>query len=209
MPELETRRRRNPEETRETLLQATARLILRQGFAATRVDEICAEAGVTKGAFFHHFPNKEAIGEAAIEWWGGIGDRAYAPAWDDDGSNPLERLHRMLDIMSSFTERKEPCVCVIGMMAQESAQVNGSFRDACDQRLQHWTEQVAGLLAEAKRQLRPMEDFDPVTVAEFLNSLWQGSMLLAKTRGNPALIRANLKIARDYVDDLFAVRSPI
>jgi TetR/AcrR family transcriptional repressor of nem operon len=208
MPELE-KRRRNPEETREELLQATVRLILRQGFAATRVDEICAEAGVTKGAFFHHFPNKEAIGEAAIEWWGRMGCGTYAPAWEDGESGPLERLHRMLDIMSGFTERKEPCVCVIGMMAQESAQANDGFREACDRHLQHWTGQVASLLAEAKAKLRPMEDFDPVTVAEFLNSLWQGSMLLAKTRGNPALIRANLRIARTYIDNLFAVRSPI
>ena len=44
-------------------------LVRRQGYAATSVDEICAAAGVSKGAFFHHFASKEALGIAAAEQW--------------------------------------------------------------------------------------------------------------------------------------------
>jgi|GEM_PF-157897 len=196
-------RRRSPEQTREDLVRAAVRLILRQGFAATRVDEICAEAGVTKGAFFHHFTTKDEIGEAAISWWGRMGGSAYAPAWGDEGGDPLERLHRMFDIMAGFTERPEPCVCVVGMMAQECAGVSEAFREAADRELAHWTGQVAGLLAEAKEVHPPADDFDPQQVAWFLNSLWQGSMLVSKTHRDPAMIRANLRIARDCVDGLF------
>ncbi len=203
----EPKRRRSPEETREDLVQATVRLILRQGFAATRVDEICGEAGVTKGAFFHHFKSKEEIGEAAIEWWGRMGCEVYAPAWDDVEGDPLERLHRMLDIMSGFTEREEACVCVVGMMSQEAAQSNPIFRAAADRELVHWTTRVAGLLDQAKQVHPPAVDFDSVTLAWFLNSLWQGSMLVAKTHGDAALIRSNLQLARQHVDTLFSPTS--
>ncbi len=85
------KRERNPVETREKLVRATVQLILKQGFAATTVDQICAEAELTKGSFFHHFDSKEAIGKAAVEWWGAFGTALYAEAWKDEGLDPLEQ----------------------------------------------------------------------------------------------------------------------
>lgn len=199
------KRTRDPEETRRKLVGAAVTLILRQGFSATKIDQICAEAGVTKGSFFHHFPNKDAIGFAAIAAWGQIGQDAYAPAWRDQLGDPLQRLHLMLDIMSGFTERLEgPCVCVVGMMSQEMAQKDETMRSACAAELQFWNEQVTSLLAAAKERHTPITEFDPAQVAWFLNSLWQGSMLVGKTCDSQAMIRANLQIAREYVDGLFS-----
>lgn len=58
------RRERDPAGTRQGLIDATVRLMLKQGFAATSVDLICKEAGMTKGSFFHHFGSKGASGKA-------------------------------------------------------------------------------------------------------------------------------------------------
>jgi len=187
---------------------ATVGLILKQGFAATTVDQICAEAGMTKGSFFHHFESKEAIGKAAVEWWGAFGTALYAEAWKDAGLDPLEQLHRMLDIMSGFTERPdEVCTCVVGMLSQELAQSHPAMRAECARQLEIWTENAARMLRAAKERHRPTADFDPVEVAWFLNSLWQGSMLIGKTCRTPEMIRRNLQIARGYVDGLFALKS--
>jgi TetR/AcrR family transcriptional repressor of nem operon len=199
------KRERNPAETREKLVTATVGLILKQGFAATTVDQICAEAGMTKGSFFHHFESKEAIGKAAVEWWGAFGTALYAEAWKDEGMDPLEQLHRMFDIMSGFTERAEVCTCVVGMLSQELAQSHPAMRAECAHQLDIWTANVAKMLQSAKDKHRPVADFDPVDVAWFLNSLWQGSMLIGKTRQAPAMIRSNLQIARGYVDGLFGI----
>ncbi|MCB1225868.1 MAG: TetR/AcrR family transcriptional regulator [Verrucomicrobiales bacterium] len=201
------KRVRDPEQTQRKLVAAAIVLILRQGFHATSVDQICAEAGVTKGSFFHHFANKEALGLAAIAAWAKIGRDAYAPAWHDAVSDPLKRLHRMLEIMSQLTERPEgPCVCIVGMMSQEMALQDETLRDACSGELLDWNQEVAAMLAAAKEKHPPAIDFDPVEVAWFLNSLWQGSMLVGKTRAEPALIRRNLTHARAYLDHLFGTQ---
>ncbi len=202
------KRERNPAETREKLVLSTVRLVLKQGFAATTVDQICTEANLTKGSFFHHFESKEAIGKAAVEWWGAFGTSLYAEAWKDEGLDPLEQLHRMLDIMCGFTERPdEVCTCVVGMMSQELAQSHPDMRLECARQLDIWTENVAKMLQAAKDKHCPKGDFDPVEIAWFLNSLWQGSMLIGKTRQRPEMIRRNLQLARHYVDGLFGINA--
>lgn len=202
------RKERDPAGTRQRLIDATVRLMLRQGFAATSVDMICKEAGMTKGGFFHHFGNKEAIGKAAVEWWGQMGTSLYAAAWNNTAADPLEQIHQMLDIMAGFTMRKDDiCVCMVGMMSQELAATNPVIQAACAKELHSWTDNVAKMLAAAKKQRKPAANFDPKTVAWFLNSLWQGSMLVGKACESQAMIRSNLKLARDFVDGLFGLRA--
>ena len=198
---------RNPAATRERLVRAAVELILKQGFTATSVEGICAAAGSTKGSFFHHFASKEAIGLAAAAWWGEMGTALYAAAWEEEGMDPLEQLHRFFDIMIGFTQRPgEPCVCVVGMLSQEMAGCSASFQTACAGHLGDWTRNTARMLAAARERHRPVPDFDPEAAAWFLNSLWQGSMLIGKTRQSPEMIRQNLQFARDWVDGLFGRR---
>lgn len=199
------KKERNPAETRAKLIAATVQLILKQGFSATSVEQVCAEAGVTKGSFFHHFESKEAIGKAAVAWWGDFGTHLYAEAWKDAGLDPLDQLHRMFDIMSGFTQREAVCTCVVGMLSQELAQSHPAMRAECERQLDIWTANVAKMLAEAKARHKPKSNFDPVEAAWFLNSLWQGSMLVGKTREapGPAMIRRNLQFARAWMEGLF------
>ncbi len=198
--------KRNPAETRDKLVGATMRLILRQGFPATSVDEICAEAGVTKGSFFHHFANKDAIGLAAADAWGAFGTALYADAWQDAEADPLDQLHRFFEIMDGFTRNPdEPCTCVVGILSQEMSLAHPTFRETAARHLTDWTENVKKMLAAAKAKHPPVVDFDVERVAWFLNSLWQGSMLVAKTIQSPEMIRANLRFAREWIDGFFGL----
>ncbi len=196
---------RDPAATRDRLVQATVGLILQQGYTATSVDEICGSAGLTKGSFFHHFKSKEGIGLAAADWWGAMGTALYAEAWNNPALDPLEQLHRFFDIMSGFTENPAgPCVCVVGMLSQEMSGTHPAFQASCAGHLSDWTANTARMLAAAKAKYPPVQDFDPEQAAWFLNSLWQGSMLVAKTCQTPEMIRQNLRFARQWLDALFA-----
>jgi TetR/AcrR family transcriptional repressor of nem operon len=194
---------KQPETTRRKLIEATTALMLRQGFNATTVDEICAGAGLTKGSFFHHFKSKDDIGQAAVKAWGEFGQALYGEAWKKPGQ-PLEEIHRLFDILDGITRRPEPCVCLVGMLTQELSGGHPGFRAACERELDVWTEMFRSRLEAAKEQLNPPIDFDPAEVAWFLNSLWQGSALVGKAQQSTEMIRVNLKLARAYVNSLFA-----
>jgi len=199
------KRTRQPELKRQKLIEAAIRLILKRGYNATTVDDICAEAKITKGSFFHHFKNKEEIGQAAVKAWGEFGQSIYAEAWKQPGE-PLEEIHRLFNIMEGITRRPEPCVCVVGMMAQEMSIENPEFREACARELEVWTEMFRSRLQTAQKQLKPAVKFDPDQVAWFLNSIWQGSILIGKARQSAKMISSNIKLARVYVDSLFNIK---
>lgn len=202
-----TRHEQRSAESQERLIQATQALILRHGYCATTVDQICGEAGLTKGSFFHHYANKDAIGCAAIDAWGAMGTSLYSAAWSDPAVDPLAQLNRMFDIMISFNKRDEPCACVIGMMAQELAQSHPELAALCAKHLDDWTQHVARMLDGAKKRHKTVKPFDSQRVGWFLNSIWQGSMLLGKVRRTPQTIVDNIEQARAYVAALFVTTS--
>jgi AcrR family transcriptional regulator len=78
--------RRSPKvAARQKLLDATLALIRKKGYSSTSVDELCAQAGVTKGAFFHHFKSKDALAIAAAS---------------------IDHLHRYIELLFQPTKRK-------------------------------------------------------------------------------------------------------
>jgi len=59
--------KRKPDETRRRLLEAAYEEIHRVGFQAASLSRILQNSGVTKGALYHHFPSKKALGYAVVE----------------------------------------------------------------------------------------------------------------------------------------------
>ncbi len=199
--------KRNPAATRERLVSAAVGLILRQGFAATSVDQICAEAGVTKGGFFHHFGSKDAVGLAAAQGWFDHVTAVYTEALQGADPDPLEQLHAFFDALDGFT--RDPgrlCACVVGMLSQEMALVHPGFQSAAAVHFTAWTEGVKKLLVAAREKHPPVIDFDPERVAWFVNSLWQGSIVVAKSVQSAPMFRANLRMAREWIDSFFGIQ---
>jgi AcrR family transcriptional regulator len=62
------------EETRARIMDAAVRRFAVSGYDAASVDDICAEAGVSKGAFYHHYPTKQAVFIALMQGWLGMID---------------------------------------------------------------------------------------------------------------------------------------
>jgi AcrR family transcriptional regulator len=84
------------EETRAHLLEAALKNFSSSGYDAASVDDICAEAGVSKGAFYHHFPSKQAVFLALFEDWLKTVDAGLEAARKPTVPETLTNMSRML-----------------------------------------------------------------------------------------------------------------
>ena len=186
--------------TREKLLQAAIHLVRRQGFAATTVDDICWEAGVTKGAFFHCFPNKEAMGAEAARFWSTWTGGLFEKATYHDLPDPLERVLSYLDLRESLLEGPvEAFTCYAGTTVQECFATSDSIRIAC-------AESIAGHAATLESDfdlaLEHRGGIDGITGASLAlhtQAVLQGAFVLAKATGGATVVREAIEHHRRYL----------
>src|SRR3984957_4825996 len=106
---------------RSKLIDAAISTIREKGYAGTSVDELCARAGVTKGAFFHHFPTKDSIGVAAANHWSELSNALFAAAPYHRFDDPLDRVLGYLDFRKSMLRGDvAEFTCLAGTMLQEA-----------------------------------------------------------------------------------------
>lgn len=190
-------------ETREALLQAARTLFLRHGYTATGIDQICAEAGITKGALFHYFASKEALGQAALERWmadqmGAFGSGAYLKEPD-----PLKRALGMVDFAIELSKIGPPG-CLVGIFTQELAPSNEAVRATCANAFTTTRDAFEHMLAEAKAAHAPDAAFEPKSVAQHMLAVLQGSLILARAYQDSAIVAEHLTHFRAYLATLFA-----
>ena len=190
-------------EGRTHLLNAALTLLRTKGYAGTSVDEICAAAGVTKGAFFHHFRSKEALGIAAAahfsEWLEALFERS---GWRDH-DDPLDRVFAYLDFRTHiFRGSLAHFTCLLGMMVQETYATHPAIRIACEAGIRLHAAPLEQDIAAAM-QARGITGFTAEGLAEHIMAVIQGAFVLAKAEEGPDRAIESLRHLRHYVALLF------
>jgi AcrR family transcriptional regulator len=96
------------EETRARLLQAASKKFSSSGYNAASVDDICEEAGVSKGAFYHHFPSKQAVFLTLFEDWLKTVDAGLEAARQSTVPETLTNMARMLPFIFAQADGRLP-----------------------------------------------------------------------------------------------------
>jgi len=174
-------------DTREKLVRAAVRLMLRDGYSATRVDEVIREAKLSKGSFYHFFETKEALALAALEHYfadrvGRLAAGAFAAEPD-----PLKRARGFLDHASRIVTDLWKQGCLLAGFANEAA---GSSR-AISRALEKRTGELRALVSDMLGPLATAEVSAGDLADQFLVCI-EGSIVLARIHGDPGYLKRGL-----------------
>jgi AcrR family transcriptional regulator len=198
------RRFRDPERTRERLLQAAYREVHRSGFQSAGIDTILAATNVTKGALYYHFESKEALGYAIIEEIvaGMVRDKWLRPV--QQGTDPIDTL---IGIVRATSVRPEDVRdgCPLVNLAQEMSPLDEQFRKRLERIFHAWQEGIAMALRRGQSQGTVRRDVVPEETASFLIAMYEGYVLLVKNAQDPKVWNVAIK---NIVGWLRSLRAP-
>lgn len=170
---------RNSERTRALLLQAAFEEIYRAGYRSADLDAILAAAGVTKGALYHHFENKEALGYAVLDE---VMTSDLHRKWVQPLRNPKDPIDALVRIVQSESLRREDVRrgCPLLNLSQEMSGLDEGFRRRTAKLFRNWHDAVAGALREGQKRGLVRNDIDANETATFLIATYEGYVVLAK-----------------------------
>ena len=190
---------------RDKLIDAAHATVRYKGFSATSVDEICVAAGVTKGAFFHHFASKEALAVAAAGAWTDIAEQRIftLPDWVRI-ADPLDRLMGHIEFRLSMLDGPaEDFTCFVGTMVQEAYNSSDPIRAACDASITAYARRLAEDIQAAIDQHGIGYGVTALGLAYHIQAVLQGAFILAKSKGNPEIARDSVAHLKRYMLMLF------
>lgn len=191
-------------DARAALLDAALVLVRRHGWAATSVDQLCRAAGVTKGAFFHHFESKEALGVAAAQRWTEVTTPLFADAPYHRHADPLDRILGYLNFRRTIAKGPlEAFTCFAGTTVQETFAESEPIRAACGESITHHASSLVADFEEALRMYPPRERVTAQSLALYTQTVLQGGFVVAKAKGDAGPLLDGIAHLKRYLQLLF------
>ncbi|HTU32863.1 MAG TPA: TetR/AcrR family transcriptional regulator [Candidatus Acidoferrum sp.] len=196
---------RNPKRTRDRLLHAAFREVYRSGFQSASVDTILAATNVTKGALYHHFDSKEALGHAIIEEIVAemTRDRWLLPLQRSKDKDPIDAL---IGVVQAIPARPRDVKggCPLVNLTQEMSQLDEQFRKRLQTIFRGWQEGVAAVLRRGQAEATVRRDVDPDETASFLIAMVEGYEVLAKNAQDVRVWNLGIKNIVGWLNSLRA-----
>jgi TetR/AcrR family transcriptional repressor of nem operon len=196
---------RDPARTRKRLLHAAFQEIHRSGFRSADVDAILAKAGVTKGALYYHFDNKEALGYAVV-------DEVIATKVHQKWVQPLRNAKNPIDvlirILHSESLKREDVHrgCYLLNLSQEMSGLDEGFRSRTARVYKDWHDAMAEALREGQKRRVVRSDIDANETATFLLAAWEGYAVLAKNSQDVRMLQSGQRSVSRHLDSLRPTR---
>jgi TetR/AcrR family transcriptional repressor of nem operon len=191
-------------QSKAKLLNAAANVIRAKGYSATRIEDVCEAAGLTKGSFFHHFEGKEALALAAADFWSESSNAFFASAPYHTFADPLDRLLAYVDFRKDLLLGEVAAfTCLAGTMVQEVYDTHPAVRDACDRSISGHAATLVPDIEEAIRRRDMHPDWTAESLALYTQATLQGAFVLAKAKNNRDVAAEIIDHLRVYLKLLF------
>jgi TetR/AcrR family transcriptional repressor of nem operon len=197
-----------PSQSKTRLLDATIKVVRTKGYNATRVEDVCAEAGVTKGSFFHHFKSKDDLALAALAHWKSTTSDVFQHADYHLPPDPLDRVLAYVDFRKSMLAGNLPeFTCFSGTMVQETYATNAQIRAGCESSICGHAATLEADIEAAIQQYGITGNVSASSLALHTQCVIQGAFILAKATGSSALAADSVDHLRRYITLLFRIEA--
>jgi TetR/AcrR family transcriptional repressor of nem operon len=189
------------------LLDATLRVVRTKGYGATRIEDVCAAAGLTKGSFFHHFKSKEDLALAAAAHWDSLSVQTFAVAPYHSAADPLSRLIAYVEFRKAILTGDLPdFTCFDGTIIQEAYRTHPDVSAACARNIAGHAEMLEIDIRAAMRQHGIRATWTAASLALHILAVIHGGFILAKAHGSATVAAESLEHLRRYIELLFSQR---
>lgn len=191
--------------TQRLLMESAFSLFYRNGYGLTSIPAIVKQAGLSKGAFYHHFENKKDLGEKTLSYI--VRDRLYkhmiAPL-----SNPEEKpsIPLLIEVFSnrinSFSDEEGQMGCPLNNLINELAFTEDRFRTEMRSIIDEWKTALIKLIEEGKQKQEIRNDVDAQSTAIYLISAYEGARGIGKLYNSKLLLQQFLDGVVAYLEQL-------
>jgi TetR/AcrR family transcriptional repressor of nem operon len=191
--------------TRERILEVAERMVLERGFHATTLDAILSEAAVSKGAFFHHFESKDALGSALIDRYAArdaeLLERVMTAAeavTDDPGDQVVAFVRNFEEATGDITEAQPGCLFV--SFIYERGPGIPADDDVIVGSIELWRERILDKLEQAVASHPRLRGVDLPALADQVFTIFEGGFVLARATNDSTHLRRQLAQLRHYLE---------
>ena len=192
---------RDPARTRKRLLHAAYQEIYRSGFRSADVNVILAKAGVTKGALYYHFDNKEALGYAVVDEM--IASKVHRK-WVQPLRNAKNPIDVLIRIFQSESLKREDVQrgCDLLNLSQEMSGLDEGFRRRTARIYRDWHDAMAEALREGQKRRVVRSDINANETARLLIAAWQGYAVLGKNSQDARMLQSGQRSVSRHLKSL-------
>jgi TetR/AcrR family transcriptional regulator, transcriptional repressor for nem operon len=192
--------------TRERILDVAERLMTDQGYRATSVDQVIAESGTSKGAFFHHFDSKAELALHLVDRYV-VADLAHLDAGLAATAHIDDPAARVLAFVRFYEDGADELMsaqsgCLYATVLAEREFTGSDINDKVAKATIIWRNALVDLLRPAVDARRPDVDLD--ALADHLYTTFEGGFILCRTFADPAAMAGQLRVFRQLLEALLS-----
>ncbi|MBI3811641.1 MAG: TetR family transcriptional regulator C-terminal domain-containing protein [Nitrospirae bacterium] len=187
------------ERTRQKVLKTARELFYLNGYNNTSIDDILKTSKIKKGNLYFHFRGKEALGYAVLDSYLTEEAELMNRMFSGSGS-PMERIYRLFDSSRKHLSG-QGCRggCPIGNFALEMSDLHNGFRKKINAVFDAWCDHLEKLLRKAKQADELPPSIDTKAMACLMVAVWEGGVMLVKTRKDPRVMGDCIKSLKGIV----------
>jgi TetR/AcrR family transcriptional regulator, transcriptional repressor for nem operon len=190
-------------------MDAAQALVIARGFSATTVDEVIEAAHTTKGAFFNHFPTKQALAHALMVRYAAQDAELLSTLMARSERLADDPLQQLLVFLGLLTDELEDWMaatpgCLMASFCYERELVDDDTEQLIVRALRLWGHTMHAKLLEVTQLHPPKMDVSLQAVADQVATAIEGSYVMVRALDDPTIIRGQMDQLRAYLKLLFA-----